>query len=44
MLTNIEVIRLAEPEDIFPAYRKALERDDGMCTICVEFVGYHQEK
>ena len=44
MLTNIEVIKLAEPEDIFPAYEKALKRDDGMSTVCVEFVGHHQEK
>ena len=36
MCTNIEVIRLDEPGQIFPAYRKALEREDGKSTILVE--------
>ncbi len=36
MCTNIEVIRLDEPAQILPAYRKALERDDGRSTIVVE--------
>jgi pyruvate/2-oxoglutarate/acetoin dehydrogenase E1 component len=44
MLTNIEVIRLDEPEDIFPAYRKALERTDGKCTILVEWGDHYNEK
>lgn len=44
MLTNVEIIQLYEPEDIFPAYKKALERTDGMVTMCVEYVGHHQEK
>ena len=42
MLTNIEVIRLEEPEDIFLAYKKALERTDGKCTILVEHGDYYQ--
>src|ERR1700677_5174597 len=32
MCKHIEVIRLDEPEDIFPAYKKALEREDGKST------------
>lgn len=36
MCTNIEVIRLDEPAQILPAYRRALERDDGRSTIVVE--------
>ncbi len=44
MLTNVEVIRLDDPEDIFPAYKKALERTDGKCTIIVEWGDYYQEK
>lgn len=44
MLTNIEVIRLEEPEDIFPAYKKALERTDGKCTILCEYGDYYNEK
>ncbi len=37
MLTNVEVIRLDEPEDIFRSYKKALERTDGKCTLLVEW-------
>lgn len=44
MCTNIEVIRLEEPEDVFPAYRKALERTDGKSTIVVEYGDYYNEK
>ena len=41
---NIEVIKLEEPEDIFPAYKKAYERDDGKSTIIVEVSDYLNEK
>jgi len=44
MLTNIEVIRLDEPEQIFPAYEKALTRGDGKSTIVVEWGDYYAEK
>jgi pyruvate/2-oxoglutarate/acetoin dehydrogenase E1 component len=44
MCKNIEVIRLDEPEDIFPAYRKALERTDGKSTLIVEYGDYFNEK
>jgi pyruvate/2-oxoglutarate/acetoin dehydrogenase E1 component len=44
MCRNIEVIRLEEPADIMPAYQKALEREDGMSTIVVEYGDYHHEK
>jgi pyruvate/2-oxoglutarate/acetoin dehydrogenase E1 component len=44
MLTNIEVIRLEEPEDIVPAYTKALTRTDGKCTILVEYGDAYNEK
>lgn len=44
MLTNIEVIRLDEAEQVFPAYQKALERDDGKSTILVEWGDYYNEK
>jgi pyruvate/2-oxoglutarate/acetoin dehydrogenase E1 component len=36
MLTTVEIIRLNEAKDIFPAYQKALERTDGRSTILVE--------
>lgn len=44
MLTNIEIIRLDEPEQVFPAYKKALTREDGKSTICVEWGDYYAEK
>jgi pyruvate/2-oxoglutarate/acetoin dehydrogenase E1 component len=44
MCKNIEVIRLDEPEHIFPAYQKALEREDGKSTIIVEYGDYYNEK
>ena len=44
MCTTIEVIRLDEPEDIFPAYERALLRDDGRSTLIVEYGDYYSEK
>jgi pyruvate/2-oxoglutarate/acetoin dehydrogenase E1 component len=44
MCKTIEVIRLDEPQDIFPAYKKALEREDGRSTILVEYGDYYNEK
>ena len=44
MCKNTEVIELHEPEDIVPAYRKALERTDGKNTILVEFADHSKEK
>ena len=44
MCTTIEVIRLEEPSEIFPAYQKALLRDDGRSTILVEYGDYYGEK
>ena len=44
ILENIEVIRLEEPEDIFPAYKKALNRKDGRQTLLVEYGDYYSEK
>lgn len=44
MCSNVEVIRLDEPEDIIPAYTKAYERQDGKATILVEYGDYHNEK
>ncbi len=44
MCTTIEVIRLQEPADIFPAYEKALLRDDGRSTILVEYGDFYGEK
>lgn len=44
MCTTIEVIRLDEPSDVFPAYERALLRDDGRSTIVVEYGDYYGEK
>lgn len=44
MCRHIEIIRLDEPAQIFPAYEKALLRDDGKSTILVEFGDYYNEK
>jgi pyruvate/2-oxoglutarate/acetoin dehydrogenase E1 component len=44
MCKTIEVIRLDEPQDIFPAYQRALERTDGRSTILVEHGDYYNEK
>ena len=44
MLTNIDVMRLHEPEQIIPAYEKALNREDGKSTILVEYGDYYSEK
>lgn len=44
MCTTIEVIRLDEPADIFPAYEKALLRDDGRSTLLIEYGDYYSEK
>ena len=44
MTTTIEVIKLKEPKDIFPAYKKALSRKDGKNTILVEYGDYYIKK
>jgi len=44
MCTTIEIIKLKDPEDIFPSYEKALNRNDNKSTILVEFGDYYNEK
>ena len=44
LFSNIELIKLNEAKDIFPAYKKALEREDGKSTIVVEYGDYYNEK
>jgi pyruvate/2-oxoglutarate/acetoin dehydrogenase E1 component len=41
---TIEIIRLDEPDQIFFAYKKALDREDGRSTIVVEYGDYYNEK
>jgi pyruvate/2-oxoglutarate/acetoin dehydrogenase E1 component len=44
MCKTIEVIRLDEPDQVFPAYKKALEREDGRSTLIVEVMDNYNEK
>jgi len=44
MLNSIEVVRLDEPEQIFPAYEAAYKRSDGHSTLIVEYGDYYNEK
>lgn len=44
MCPNMEIIRLDESEQIFPAYEKALARTDGKSTILVEYSDFYNEK
>jgi len=44
MCRSIEVIRLDEPQDVFPAYERALLRDDGRSTLLVEWGDFYNEK
>lgn len=37
MCPNIEIIRLDFPDQIFPSYQKAYEREDNKSTILVEW-------
>ncbi len=41
---NIIIEDLIEPEMIFPAYKRALEREDGVSTLLVEYGDYYNEK
>jgi len=44
LLKRVEVVRLDEPDQIFPAYREAFEREDGKSTLLVEYGDYYNEK
>ena len=44
MLTNVNIIELKEPEDIFPAYEKAFLAEDNRSSILVEFQDFYNEK
>ena len=44
VLSTVEIIRLEKPSDIFPSYKKAIERKDGKSTILVEYGDYYSEK
>ena len=44
LLTEVAVEELTEPEMIFPAYKRALEREDGKSTLFVEYGDFYGEK
>ncbi len=44
MLKTCDVVKLDEPNQIFPAYEKAYLREDGRSTIIVEYGDYYNEK
>lgn len=41
---NVEIEDLTEPEMIFPAYKRALTRNDGCPTLLVEYGDFYNEK
>lgn len=44
MTKNIEVIKLKDPKDILPSYKKAIERKDNKSTILVEYGDFYNLK
>lgn len=44
MFDWIDVVELEEPQDIFPAYEHALEREDQRSTMLIEHGNYYQAK
>ena len=44
ILDSVDVVRLEEVEEIFPAYQNAYERTDGRSTLIVEYGDYYNEK
>lgn len=44
MFSWIEVVEINEPEEIFPAYKHALEREDFRSTLLIEHGNYYQQK
>ncbi len=44
MFEWIEVVELEEPEDVFPAYKHALERKDHRSTLMIEHGNYYGQK
>ncbi len=44
MLTDVNVVQLEEPEDIFPAFKEAYERTDSKSTLIIEYGEYYGTK
>jgi len=44
MLTEVEVVELIEPEQIYEAFKTAYEREDGKSTLIIEHSEYYGSK
>jgi pyruvate/2-oxoglutarate/acetoin dehydrogenase E1 component len=44
LFTDVLIEDLKEPEMIFPAYKRAFEREDGKSTLLVEYGDFYNEK
>ncbi len=44
MLTEVEVVELIEPDQIFEAFKTAYEREDGKSTLIIEHSEYYGTK
>jgi pyruvate/2-oxoglutarate/acetoin dehydrogenase E1 component len=44
MAPNLEIIRLDEPDCIFPAYKKAADRTDGVSSLIIEWGDFYGTK
>lgn len=44
MFTWVDVVELEEPEEIFPAYKRALDREDNRATLMIEHGNYYSQK
>ncbi len=44
LLTDINVVLLNEPEEIFPAFENAYTREDSKSTLLIEWGDYYNEK
>jgi pyruvate/2-oxoglutarate/acetoin dehydrogenase E1 component len=44
MLTNVNVVTLDKPEDVFPAFKEAYERKDSKPTLIVEYGEFYGSK
>jgi hypothetical protein len=44
MLTEVEVVELIEPEQIFEAFQNAYNREDSKSTLIIEHAEYYGTK
>ena len=44
MLTNVDVVELKEPEDVFPAFKDAYEKQNSRATLVVEYGEFYGTK